>query len=412
VKGRGSSVRTIRFLRLWCGNTASGLATWGLPFLLGYAVAEGEISPTTLGILLAIRSVGFLAGVPLGGVHADRQGSRKILLTSSLAAAAGTALIWCGFVWISPASIFVMYAGALLSGTGQGACRPVYQSIVPFVVSRNDLQQANAALSISVRASVLVGPAGATLVAVQLGTAAAIAVLAVLWLLSAFAPPWPAGAAQASASRTKAFTSDLFVGFIEARRHPWFFPTLIALSAVTATGYSVTNVLVPIISAEAYGGPTLLAGSVTAYMAGALAGALATSWWHPKGRGSWALAGLATYAAVPLGLLAPDWFWLVMAAYALTGFGMELFNVIWFTAVQDQVEADKLARVSSFDFIISYGLAPLGLSAVVPLTSIFGTNTVLLATSIICLGAVLAARAAPTTDTFRDKRYERRNDHA
>ncbi|MEE2046487.1 MFS transporter, partial [Nocardiopsis tropica] len=32
---RGSPLLDPAFVRLWCGTTASGLATWALPFILG-----------------------------------------------------------------------------------------------------------------------------------------------------------------------------------------------------------------------------------------------------------------------------------------------------------------------------------------------------------------------------------------
>lgn len=56
----------------------------------------------------------------------------------------------------------------------------------------------------------------------------------------------------------------------------------------------------------------------------------------------------------------------VITAYVATGLGIELFNVPWFTATQREVAPDKLARVSSLDFLLSYGLAPLGLVLIPP----------------------------------------------
>jgi DNA-binding HxlR family transcriptional regulator len=44
-----SVLRDATFLRLWAGTTASGLATWALPFLLGLAVLDHSLSPAGLG---------------------------------------------------------------------------------------------------------------------------------------------------------------------------------------------------------------------------------------------------------------------------------------------------------------------------------------------------------------------------
>ncbi len=402
-----SNIRSVPFFRLWAGNAGSGMATWALPFVLGFMVSNGDLAPLELGIFLALRSAGFLAAVPVGGVMADRTGSRRIILIASLAAACGTLMLFLGIFAKLPLGSGLATLGVILSGMGQGACRPVYQSIVPSVVSRDALQPANAALSLSVRATVLAGPATATLIASSWGAGTAILIIAGLWIASALVPPWPretAGDDGAGASRVPLlgrFFHDLLDGCREARRHPWFFAGLTALSTVIATGYSVTAVLVPLISRATHGDASLLTGSVTAYMSGALLGAIAVSRWRPAKRGWWALLGLGTYGLVPLGLLVPEHFWIPITAYFLAGLGMEVFNIVWFTAIQDEVAPNKLARVSSLDFVISYGLAPLGLSVVAPITEALGVTAVLIATSAVCFGAVVGARNIPTTSEFR-----------
>lgn len=402
-----SDIRSIAFLRLWAGNAGSGLATWALPFVLGFMVAQGNLEALELGVYVALRSVGFLAAVPFGGVFADRSGSRRIILAASLIAAGGTVLIALGLFANWPFGHWLASLGVILSGMGQGACRPGYQSIVPHVVSRDALQPANSALSLAVRATVLIGPAVATLIATNWGTAIALLVIAALWIASAVLPPWPfqpldkALIRGAGVSLFRCFTDDLRDGYWEARRHPWFIAGLAALSTVIMTGYSVTAVLVPLISREHFGDASLLTGSVSAHMAGALLGAVVAARWRPIRRGHWALAGLGAYALVPVGLLLPQPLWVPLAAYALAGLGTELFNIVWFTAIQDEVERSRLARVSSLDFIISYGLAPLGLSAVAPVAQAFGMSTVLVITAIACAGAALLACTVRSTAGFR-----------
>lgn len=40
-----AGLRSLSFIRLWTGSTASSLATWGFPFLLGLTVLDGLVSP-------------------------------------------------------------------------------------------------------------------------------------------------------------------------------------------------------------------------------------------------------------------------------------------------------------------------------------------------------------------------------
>lgn len=53
-----SVLRDPAFLRLWAGTTASGLATWALPFVLGLAVLHRELGAAGLGLVLAARTAG------------------------------------------------------------------------------------------------------------------------------------------------------------------------------------------------------------------------------------------------------------------------------------------------------------------------------------------------------------------
>lgn len=399
----------VSFARLWAGNTASGVATWALPFVLGFAVSQGQLSASCLGMLLAVRTVGFLVAVPVSGVLADRAGSRPMILRASMIAACGAVLVMFSLGSVTLAGRILAMAGMVLSGAGQGGCRPVYQSIVPLVVARHSLQSANAAFSLSVRATNLVGPAAAILIATVFGLQAAFFAIVVLWFISAIVPPWPdepprpAGppSGKGPAGVAGRMVRDLAEGIREARRHPWFIAGLLALTAVIGAGYSVTNVLLPVISNQAQDGANLLAGATMSLLLGALAGAVVMVRWRPAMRGWWALGGLGIYGIVPLGLLAPQQYWIPICAYFIAGFGLELFNIIWFTAIQQEIPPDRLARVSSLDFIASYGLAPAGLVMMAPLTAHFGMEPVLLASAIICFGAPLIAAAFPTVCGFR-----------
>lgn len=91
-----SIIRDPAFLRLWAGTTASGLATWALPFVLGLAVLHRDLGAAALGLVLAARTAGFLVAVAVGGVLADRHSRRTVVLWSGLAAAAAAPLLAAG----------------------------------------------------------------------------------------------------------------------------------------------------------------------------------------------------------------------------------------------------------------------------------------------------------------------------
>ncbi|WP_399880255.1 MFS transporter [Streptomyces sp. BBFR51] len=404
----------LAFLRLWTGATASGLATWALPFVLGLAVFDRTLSATDLGVLLAARTAGFLAAVPVAGVLADRHSRRGVVLWAGLAASAATPLIAAGL----DRSVLLMATGAAVAGAGQGACRPAYQALTAEVVDADRRQQANAAMTLAVRVTTLVGPSLAALLAVFLDTWALLVGIGLLWLVAAFVPgrgerpatangmsQSPGTASDMSQSPANgpgsgSLLAEFTEGVREARRHPWFLAGLGALTAVIATGYSATGVALPIVSRDEYGTEVVLAGAMTAYTAGALGGALLIARWRPRSPGRAALAGLAAYGFAPLSLVFPLHPVVVMAAYAVAGVGIELFNVPWFTAAQREVAPDKLARVSSLDFLLSYGLAPVGLAVIAPAIDAFGAQAVLAGCAVVCFAAPAAAALVPGTRAF------------
>ncbi|MEV4194631.1 MFS transporter, partial [Streptomyces toxytricini] len=328
-------------------------------------------------------------------------------LWSGLAAAAAAPLLAAGL----GRSLALMTAAAALAGAGQGACRPAFQALTAETVDPARRQQANAAMTLAVRSSTLAGPALTALLAAWLDTATLLLGIGVLWLVAALVPgrgtAAPASPADADAdpdagpaAPRAGFRAEFLEGLREARRHPWFLAGLGALVAVVALGYSATSVALPLISRDRYGTEWVLAAATTAYTLGALAGALVIARMRPRAQGWAALAGLAAYGTAPLSLVLPVHPLVIVAAYAVAGIGIELFNVPWFTATQREVAPGKLARVSSLDFLVSYGLAPVGLALIAPAIGAFGTAPVLAVCAAACFLVPAAAALVPTSRHF------------
>ncbi|MEC3891847.1 MFS transporter [Nocardiopsis sp. LDBS1602] len=396
---RSTPLRRPDFVRLWCATTASGLATWAMPFILGLAVLHGSLSAVALGLVLAGRTAGFLVAVPLGGVLADRHSRRAVVLTAGLTAAAATPVLALGL----DTSTTLMTLAATVVGVGQGACRPAFQALTAEVVPLEERQQANAALTFSVRGVTLLAPGLTALAATVTGPGTLLMATMVLWLAAALLPRGGTLATEERPER-RPFHVEFLEGLTEARRHPWFLSGLAALTTVIALGYSATNVLLPLAGRDHYGTEAVLAGALTAYTAGALVGALLMSRWRPRAQGLWALFGLGLYALAPLSLAFPVGAVVVFAAYAVVGLGVELFNVPWFTAAQREVAPDKLARVSALDFLFAYGFAPVGLALIAPAAQAFGFEAVLLACALLCVLAPALAALAPGARDFRTPR--------
>ncbi|MDT7784957.1 MAG: hypothetical protein QOF58_3376 [Pseudonocardiales bacterium] len=387
-------LRSPQFLRLWTATTASGIATWALPFVLGLAVLSRSLTAVELGILLAARTTGFLAAVPISGVLADRYARRQVVLYAGLTSAIAAPLLTA---FLGNSLVLAAVAAAAM-GAGQGACRPAFSALTAEVVEPDQRQQANAAMTMSIRVTTLVAPGLTALLALVVNTQGLLLGIGALWLVAALVPP--AGSGTVAVPSSTGFVTEFLEGVREARRHPWFLAGLGALSAVIATGYSATGVVLPLVSRDRYGTEAVLAGALTAYTLGALAGAVLMARWRPRAAGWTGLFGLALYGFAPLALLLPVHPFVVIAVYAVAGLGIDLFNVPWFTATQREVEPSKLARVSSLDFLLSYGLAPVGLALIAPAITEFGTSAVLIVCAAICFAAPAIAALVPSSRDF------------
>lgn len=226
--------------------------------------------------------------------------------------------------------------------------------------------------------------------------------IALLWFVSATIPPSGNLLPRKAVAENLAFSffHDFFAGVHEAKRHLWFIAGLAALTVVIATGYSVTAILVPGISREVSGGATLMTTTATAYMVGALVGAVIVTRWHPINKSWAALVGLSLYGCVPFSLMFAEHSAVPVTAFFFAGVGIEIFNVSWFTAIQKEIPRDRLSRVSSLDFLFSYGLAPAGLTLMTPLVGTYGRDAVLIACGIICFASSALAMCFRTTRQF------------
>ncbi len=79
--------------------------------------------------------------------------------------------------------------------------------------------------------------------------------------------------------------------------------------------------------------------------------------------------------------------WLVMPVTVLAGGGIAVFDVLWTTALAERIPPQALSRVSSYDWMVSGALLPLGYAIAGPLGSAIGAVPVMVGGSILALTA-------------------------
>jgi hypothetical protein len=91
----------------------------------------------------------------------------------------------------------------------------------------------------------------------------------------------------------------------------------------------------------------------------------------------------------------------MLPAMLVAGAGFALFDVWWLTALAERIPPDKLSRVTSYDWMVSLGLVPLGFLLAGPLAEAYGAANVLIAGSLLALLAMLGGLAPRETRSLR-----------
>ncbi len=85
----------------------------------------------------------------------------------------------------------------------------------------------------------------------------------------------------------------------------------------------------------------------------------------------------------------------------LFGIGFSLPDTLWFTALQENVPDHLIARVSSFDWMGSTALRPIGLAIVAPIAAVVGPAMVLIVAAAVTAGAIVGVTAQPSVRRLR-----------
>ncbi|WP_281356434.1 MFS transporter [Pelistega suis] len=381
------------FFRLWLSYTVASIAAAALPTLMTLVILDLYEALNVLGVALAARTFGFIVGAVTSGFVSDRFVHKKVLLGSTLIRLLATAILtFCIYQQL----FLVLYLTILVLGIGEGIFRVAYQAMMVDMVSEDDRLAANAVNTLSMRVSLTVAPLIVTVSFLHLGGLNTLLIIVFLWVLSVLSILF----VETLDTKEIKPISKLSVfqhykeGFDEALRHRWLMAGLGALAIWLSLGFAVQQILLPVISKEELADERIIGWALGAYSFGALLGSLLLSKYNPKAYGATAFIALGIYGFVPLALITGNE-WIIYMAYFAGGVGIEIFNIPWFTAMQREIPKDKMGRVSSLDFLVSYGISPLSLAVLPYFIAQFGQDVILIFCGVMTLISALAVLLVP-----------------
>jgi Major Facilitator Superfamily len=392
-----SPLRQRDFGILFAGRVVDALGDAVAPAALTLAVVTATRSSAELAVILVCGMLPRVALLPFAGVVVDRAGPRLAALASDVVA--GIAQLTIGLILLSGhLAIAPVAVAAAVGGAASAFGVPATLPLVSGTVDPPGRKAANSLLGAAGSAASVAGPAiaGALIFTVGAGwafvlDAATFAVSAVtLALIRVRYTPVPGGPLR----------RQLAAGWAEVRGRTWYWASIIghgtcnfALGMLMTTG--------PLIAVTELGGKAVWLAALEASAAGYLAGALIA------GRARISRAVLAvdlvlTGLAVPLvlfGLAAPAW--AVVAAYGLAAVGLGFANPVWLTAVQQEVPAEVLARVSAYDWLVSLGAQLLGYAAGPALAQVAGFTWPLSVAAALVVITLLVPASLPSVRSLR-----------
>jgi predicted MFS family arabinose efflux permease len=373
-----------------------------LPIAATLAVLDAGGTAAQLGLILGARWLAVVTFALVGGVWANRISRRTVMMTADALRAVIVALI---ALWPGNPPLLALAVSVFVVGAGEAFFRPAETALIPSLLPAHRLPQANGLVSISYRTAAVIGPGLGGLLVVALGsTTLAFAANALAFLVSMaflFGVHEPARPPRTAAGGS-GFWRDVREGLSEVRRHRWVAGTLVASSLLLLVLVAPLNVLLPIIGRAEFGTDSVFAISQVCFALGGVGGALFAMAYHPRHVGSFSWLISLAYLGIPVALLLGAPPWALYAAYAIGGFSWEPFTVYWASALQTEIPADRLARVSSVEWMATFGLMPLGLALTGPIVAQVGQDAVLVAAAVAALVLTLGVVRVPGVRDFRD----------
>ncbi|GIO08955.1 MFS transporter [Brevibacillus reuszeri] len=151
--------RNSSFALLWCGTILSAMADGAFFILLSWFIVDVTGSEAMLGTTLICMSIPRLLFMLAGGVAADRWNRKWIMFLSILSR--GIILVGFSLLLTNESNSFLpisAYVLAVLFGTVDAFFWPARSSILPSLVTREQLAPANSMMEISQQISMVGGP--------------------------------------------------------------------------------------------------------------------------------------------------------------------------------------------------------------------------------------------------------------
>jgi hypothetical protein len=392
-----------REFRLLTGATlisvlGDGMMRVALPLQV---LAISDDDPLAIGVVGLVWTLGHAGSLPLGGVASDRRDRRGVMIASDVVRAIAIGVL--GLLGVSGVlALWQVLVFGSLFGLANGFFNPAARSLVPDLLPTDELERANALLGFARPLQLwIVGPLLAGVVIGLAGPGTALLVDAATFVVSAVLLQRLRRRGPATTARAGGVVADVREGLGYVRRTRWAAVWFTASALSTLAFHGPFDVLVPTMLKTDLG--------LTEAQAG---------WWMAMLFASGGVGALAASATIGQGGLPRRFMLLLYGVEAATLFGMAAFAyatrlwqvllvgfVVFGAAVTSEIIADTnlqrevprhlLGRVTSLEWFLAIGVAPISFAVAGPLGRVLGARPVLVGVGVFAGFLVSALVVVP-----------------
>ncbi|WP_433007724.1 MFS transporter [Kribbella sp. CA-294648] len=362
------------------------------PIALVFAVLDVSDAASAVGIVLAARSIPNIVFLLVGGVISDRL-PRKLVLIAANSVCALTQALAAVLVLSGDAQIWQLAVIEAVNGIAAAFVLPAMVGILPSILDRSELPQANAVSGFARSIALIGGGAVAGVIVGLTSPGIGLAVDAATFgagalLLSLLTVP----RIERSAS---SMLHDLRVGWTEFVSRQWVWTVVAGFLVLNMVFTACYSTLGPVIADDTFG--RVGWGAVSAcFGAGLIAGGIVMIRLKPRYPVRIGMFGMLSIVPMYVCLaLAPHTIVIAVAAFVV-GLGFELFGIGWETALGQHIPLDKLSRVSSYDMLGSFVAGPIGQLSVGYLAAVTSAKAVELYGAAVHVVVVIAVLLVPS----------------
>ena len=385
--------REHRFRVFYASQVVSDLGTAISSVGLAFSVLAITGSATDLGWVMAARVLPLLVVLLVGGVWVDRLSRERVLVGANLASflslAATAALVLTG-----TATVWELVLLSLVTGAAATIRVPAAGALLPGLVDAGLLHRANAVVRVSSNTSTVLGSALGGLLAALVDPGWTIAIDAASFLVTGLLLSRLPVRRPPPEARTS-FLRELRDGWSAFTAQAWLWPVVLQFVVINLVWSGAYTILGPLVARERLGGAAAWGTILAANSAGMILGGVIALRWHPRHPMRVGVPCVVALAAPLAGLATTRSAWLIAALALAAGLFLEIFEVNYAVSFQTHVPAPLMARVSSYDGLVSLSAAPLGYALAGPLASAFGTAPTTGASAVLIVLASLAAFLVP-----------------